>query len=202
MFTGIIEGMAVVEQLEKKGNNLAISLSSPFTNELNVDQSVSHNGVCLTVTDIRDNFYSVTAIDETLKKTNLRLLKVGDVVNLERSMKMNSRIDGHLVQGHVDGTAICTEMKEQNGSWLFYFENDGAIKNLTVSKGSVCVNGVSLTVVESEPIRFSVAIIPYTFEHTNFRFLRIGSMVNVEYDILGKYVMNYLSQMKIQTLSS
>lgn len=193
MFTGIIEAFGKVISLDPENENLHITLESPFTSELKVDQSLSHNGVCLTVTAIKGNAYVVTAIAETLRKTNLGLLSVGDLVNLERSMQMNGRIDGHLVQGHVDTVAVCTSKEDQQGSWLFRFEYDDENNMITVEKGSICVNGVSLTVVDSAQNSFSVAIIPYTYEHTNFCNLKIGSVVNLEFDILGKYVAKYLA---------
>lgn len=190
MFTGIIENIGTVTQLKTEGSNLHITVQATFSHELKMDQSVSHNGVCLTVTaiDVKEQCYTVTAIDETLKRTNLKFLKVGDKMNLERGMIMNTRLDGHIVQGHVDGTATCTKVIEQNGSWIFYFENDGSHKNLIVEKGSITINGVSLTVVEAEDHLFSVAIIPYTIEHTTFNGLKAGSTVNIEFDIIGKYV--------------
>ena len=187
MFTGIIEQLAEVVVLKKEGDNLHISLKSTITNELKIDQSIAHNGVCLTVVNIKDDVYTVTAINETLLKSNLGLLKVGSKVNLERSMQMGGRVDGHMVQGHVDQRAKCTEIKEENGSYLFTFEHKQS-DNITVKKGSVCVNGVSLTVVNSKVTSFSVAIIHYTFEHTNFQNIAIGDTVNIEFDILGKYI--------------
>ena len=170
MFTGIIEQLGVVKNLQSEKSNLIISVESSFANELKVDQSVSHNGVCLTVTEIfsEKNIYSVTAVDETLKRTNLKFLKAGDKINLERGMLMTSRLDGHIVQGHVDATAICSKIENKNGSHIFYFENDGSYKNLLVEKGSITVNGVSLTVVDATDYLFSVAIIPFTFSHTLF----------------------------------
>lgn len=188
MFTGIIECLGKVVDLIKEKDNLHISMDAPFVKELKVDQSIAHNGVCLTVTAIKNSIYTVTAINETLQKTNLGKLQVGDYVNLERCLLMNGRIDGHIVQGHVDQTGICKSVAEQNGSWLFSFEYDAATKNLTVEKGSVTINGVSLTVVNSKISDFSVAIIPYTYEHTNFSFLKQGDPVNIEFDIIGKYV--------------
>jgi riboflavin synthase len=187
MFTGIIEQLAEVVDLKKEGSNLHFSLKSAITNELKIDQSVAHNGVCLTVVDIKDNVYTVTAINETLQKSNLDLLEVGSKVNLERSIRVGERIDGHMIQGHVDQTAVCTEVKEDNGSHIFTFKYDES-DNITVEKGSICVNGVSLTVVNSKNDSFSVAIIPYTFEHTNFHTFVEGTVVNVEFDILGKYI--------------
>tara|TARA_B100001758_G_scaffold247960_1_gene269236 strand:- start:22016 stop:22603 length:588 start_codon:yes stop_codon:yes gene_type:complete len=187
MFTGIIEQLGEVVALKKAGKNMHISFKSSITNELKIDQSISHNGACLTVVDIKDDIYIVTAINETLQKSNLSLLKVGSKVNLERSMKMGARIDGHMVQGHVDQTAICTNIKEEDGSYVLTFQYEKS-DNITVEKGSVCVNGVSLTVVNSKETSFSVAIIPYTFEHTNFHAIKIGTLVNIEFDILGKYI--------------
>lgn len=188
MFTGIIETMGKVVDLKHNHSNLDIFIESTFTPELKIDQSVAHNGVCLTVVGINGNVYCVTAVDETLKRSNLGNLKIGDAINLERCMLMNGRIDGHIVQGHVDCKAICKNSIDKNGSWEFYFEYDENPKHLTVEKGSVCVNGVSLTVVESKINSFSVAIIPYTFENTNFKNLKAGDAVNIEFDIIGKYV--------------
>jgi riboflavin synthase len=187
MFTGIVEASGKVLSLKEDGSNVHFSISAPFISELKVDQSISHNGVCLTVTQIQESQYSVTAIAETLRRTNLGKLKAGDYVNLERCMKIGDRLDGHIVQGHVDTTAECVEVKEENGSWLFRFRYDQQA-GLTVSKGSICINGVSLTVVDSLPGEFSVAIIPYTFEHTNFSALKAGHAVNLEFDIVGKYI--------------
>ena len=187
MFTGIIEEMAEVVALKKERSNLHISLKSSITKELKIDQSVAHNGVCLTVFDIKNEVYTVTAIKETLDKTNLTELQVDDVINIERCMKLGDRFDGHMVQGHVDQTAKCTAIKEENGSHIFTFEHKQS-DNMTVGKGSVCVNGVSLTVMNSKDTSFSVAIILYTFEHTNFQTLKIGDTVNIEFDILGKYI--------------
>jgi riboflavin synthase len=187
MFTGIIEQIAEVVALKKEGNNIYISLKSTITAELKIDQSVAHNGVCLTVVEINGDEYTVTAIKETLDKSNLGLLKVGSKVNMERSIKLGDRVDGHMVQGHVDQTAVCTEVKKEDGSHVFTFKYKES-DNLTVEKGSVCVNGVSLTVVDSNENSFSVAIIPYTFEHTNFNNFKIGTVVNIEFDILGKYI--------------
>ena len=220
MFTGIIEQLGTVKNLQSEKSNLIISVKSSFANELKVDQSVSHNGVCLTVTEIfsEKNIYNVVAVDETLKRTNLKFLEAGDKINLERGMLMTTRLDGHIVQGHVDATAICSKIENKNGSHVFYFEmpgiqnsneeenisgilsvnnlknkkapekNDGSYKNLLVEKGSITVNGVSLTVVDANDYLFSVAIIPFTFSHTTFQFLKTGDVVNVEFDIIGKYV--------------
>jgi riboflavin synthase len=197
MFSGIVEEAATVVELEKEKDNLHITLSSSFTSELKIDQSIAHNGVCLTVVKINGNNYTVTAIKETLIKSNLGLLQVGDKVNLERSMKLNERLDGHMVQGHVDQTAKCTAVSEANGSWYFTFEYDPSTKNITVEKGSVSVNGVSLTVVNSQKGSFQVAIIPYTYEHTNFHQIKVGTVVNLEFDIIGKYISQYMSQLKL-----
>ncbi|MGV3587256.1 MAG: riboflavin synthase [Adhaeribacter sp.] len=193
MFTGIIEAQAQVINIREEGTNKHFTLTCPFVAELKIDQSVAHNGVCLTVVDLQPGNYTVTAIDETLQKTNLNDLKVGDAVNLERCMAANGRFDGHIVQGHVDQTAVCTEVKNQDGSWLFTFEYDPAPGNITVEKGSVCVNGISLTVVNSGPSNFSVAIIPYTYEHTNLNKVNPGTRVNLEFDIIGKYIARILA---------
>ena len=186
MFTGIIECIATVEKIEKDKGNLNVSLKSSITKELKVDQSLCHNGVCLTVVKLNDDIYTVTVIAESLKKTNLGELKPGDIVNLERSMSVNSRFDGHLVQGHVDEVAVCSESFETNGSWKYVFKHSE--QNITVEKGSITINGVSLTVVNSTSNSFSVAIIPYTYENTNFKKIVEGSKVNLEFDILGKYI--------------
>ncbi|HWY37818.1 MAG TPA: riboflavin synthase [Bacteroidia bacterium] len=188
MFTGIIEALGKIEKLETEKGNLHLFCSCPFTHELKVDQSLSHNGVCLTIIEIRGNIYKVTAIKETLDKTNISQLKNGDLLNLERCMPATGRFDGHIVQGHVDQTAVCIEKKEENGSWIFTFEYYPSEENITVEKGSITVNGVSLTVVNSQANRFSVCIIPYTFEHTNFKTLQIDQKVNLEFDIVGKYI--------------
>jgi riboflavin synthase len=188
MFTGIIETLGKVADLQQDQGNLNITIESAISHELKIDQSVAHNGVCLTVVALSDGLHTVTAIEETLNKTNLGHLKVGEPVNLERCMQMNARLDGHIVQGHVDQTAICTVFKELDGSWEYTFEYDAATGNVTVEKGSICINGISLTVVNSQANSFSVAIIPYTFEHTNLHNVREGSVVNLEFDIIGKYV--------------
>lgn len=187
MFTGIIESMATVVSLKNEGSNLNISCKSGITNELKIDQSVSHNGVCLTVVKIDGDVYTVTAIKETIEKSNLGGLKIGDKVNLERSMKLGDRLDGHIIQGHVDQKAKCTNIIEENGSWMFTFEYKPS-DNITVEKGSVCVNGASLTVVNSKDYSFSVAIIPYTYNNTNFHTFEVGTTVNIEFDIIGKYI--------------
>lgn len=188
MFTGIIETLGRIVTLENEQSNLHITVESAIAHELKIDQSVAHNGVCLTVVAVADGLHTVTAIDETLSKTSLGHLKTGDLVNLERCMQMNARLDGHIVQGHVDQTAICTAFTEHDGSWEYTFEYDAATGNVTVEKGSICVNGISLTVVNSKANGFSVAIIPYTYEHTNLQHVRVGSVVNLEFDIIGKYV--------------
>jgi riboflavin synthase len=188
MFTGIIEEMGMVEHLEKEGSNLNLFIKSKITSELKIDQSVAHNGVCLTVVGITDSIYKVSAIKETLDKSNIGALKVGDHVNLERAMKLGDRLDGHLVQGHVDQTAVCTGITETNGSWIFSFEYDKSRGNITIEKGSITINGVSLTVVNSKENTFSVAIIPYTYHHTNFNKLNKGDTVNLEFDVVGKYL--------------
>lgn len=188
MFTGIIETIGTVQAVQKEGDNVHLTLSSSITAELKIDQSVSHNGVCLTVVAIDADTYKVTAIRETLDKTNLGDWKTGDLVNLERAMKLGDRLDGHIVQGHVDQTAVCESIENANGSWYYTFKYDDAIGNLTIEKGSITVNGVSLTVVDSRDGRFSVAIIPYTFEHTNFQQFTVGTKVNLEFDVIGKYV--------------
>jgi riboflavin synthase len=188
MFTGIIETLGEVTELRQEQGNLHITVASSIASELKIDQSVAHNGVCLTVVALSDGKHTVTAIDETLQKSNIGHLKVGDLVNLERCMQINGRLDGHIVQGHIDQTAICTEFREMHGSWEYTFEYDPAVGNVTVEKGSICINGISLTVVNSKKNSFSVAIIPYTFEHTNLQQVNVGSVVNLEFDIIGKYV--------------
>jgi riboflavin synthase len=188
MFTGIIETLGKVTDLRHEQGNLHITVASLIAQELKIDQSVAHNGVCLTVIALADGTHTVTAIEETLNKTSIGDLKVGEPVNLERCMQMNARLDGHIVQGHVDQTATCTNFTELDGSWEYTFEYDTAVGNVTVEKGSICVNGISLTVVNSGPNYFSVAIIPYTYEHTNLHNVRIGTQVNLEFDIIGKYV--------------
>ncbi len=193
MFTGIIEAFGKVTSLEPEAGNLHITVSCPFAGELRIDQSVSHNGACLTVTSVNGSSYQVTAISETLRKTNLGLLSTGDLINLERSMVLGGRVDGHLVQGHIDTVGVCKAIEEQGGSWLFRFGYEPDENFFTVTKGSVCVNGVSLTVVDSGYGTFSVAVIPYTFEHTNFKKFREGTVVNLEFDMIGKYVAGYLA---------
>ena len=188
MFTGIIETLGTVQEIRKNEDNYDITIASSITNELKVDQSVAHNGVCLTVVSISDSKYTVTAIKETIQKTNLSDWNVGDLVNLERAMKLGDRLDGHIVQGHVDQIGTCKNIENANGSWYFTFEYNPDLKNLTIEKGSITVNGVSLTVVNSKTNEFSVAIIPYTYENTNFKALKIGSKINLEFDVIGKYI--------------
>lgn len=195
MFTGIIEDLGEIISIEKEGNNIHFSVKSRLTNELKIDQSVAHNGVCLTVVDIFDDVYKVTAIKETLAKTNLRDLVVGSLVNLERAMAANGRFDGHVVQGHVDQTGVCESITDENGSWMFTIAHE-AKGHITVEKGSITINGVSLTVVNSTTNNFSVCIIPYTFEHTSFKTLKPGDTVNLEFDIIGKYVEKLLAYRK------
>ena len=187
MFTGIIENLSEIKEINKEGDNLSISLISKITNELKIDQSLSHNGVCLTVVDINDNIYKVTAIKETILKSSIKNWRIGDIINIERAMKLGDRLDGHMVQGHVDQTATCTKISEENGSWYFYFEYQKS-SNLTIEKGSISINGVSLTIVESMDSGFSVAIIPYTYENTNFKNIQVGDLVNIEFDMIGKYI--------------
>ena len=196
MFTGIIQSIGKVEKLQQEGSNLHITIDSPLSTELKIDQSVAHNGVCLTVVEIEEHSYTVTAIDETLQITNLSKLTEGDSVNLELAMKNEMRLDGHLVQGHVDQTAVCKHIEQKEGSWEFVFEFDQSPKFLLVNKGSVCIDGVSLTVVNAVQNRFSVAIIPYTFEHTIFKNYKIGSVVNIEFYIIGKYVQRHMEHYK------
>ena len=179
MFTGIIEKLGKIEDLKQENTNLHLTVSSSITDELKIDQSVAHNGVCLTVVSIDKDNYVVTAIKETLDKTNIGRLSVGDAINLERAMKLGDRLDGHIVQGHVDQTATCTEVQEENGSWIYTFEYDPSLSNVTIEKGSITINGVSLTVVNSKLNSFSVAIIPYTYNHTTFKHLNVGDIVNL-----------------------
>ena len=188
MFTGIIETLGKVQDIRNENTNVHISVQSALTHELKIDQSVAHNGVCLTVIAIENDVYTVTAIAETINKTNLGTWKIGDSLNLERAMLLGSRLDGHIVQGHVDQTGICKEVREANGSWFFTFEYDADLNNITIEKGSITVNGVSLTVVDSKKNEFSVAIIPYTYEHTNFKNFEVGTKINLEFDVIGKYV--------------
>lgn len=188
MFTGIVETLGEITAIEKENNNIHFTVKSTFTKELKIDQSVAHNGVCLTVVEIDNDNYTVTAIDETLQKTTLNNFKVHDKVNLERGMKLGDRLDGHIVQGHVDQTGTCIDIKEEDGSWIFTFEYDPSLGNVTIEKGSITINGTSLTVVNSKKNSFSVAIIPYTYENTTLQYVSIGDSVNLEFDVIGKYV--------------
>lgn len=188
MFTGIIETLGRVKSIEKEQENVNFTIVSSITSELKIDQSVAHNGVCLTVVAIENDNYTVTAIKETIDKTNLGTWKEEDVVNVERAMKLGDRLDGHIVQGHVDQIGICLDVQEASGSWYYTFQYDNALNNVTIEKGSITVNGVSLTVVNSKLNQFSVAIIPYTYEHTNFNKIKKGTVVNLEFDVIGKYV--------------
>lgn len=188
MFTGIIESLGIIEEIEKENDNLNITLFSKITTELKIDQSVAHNGICLTVVKIDNDLYTVTAIKETIDKTSISKWRKGDLINLERAMKLGDRLDGHIVQGHVDQIGICKEVKETSGSWLFTFQYDKSLNNITIEKGSITINGVSLTVVNSKSDEFSVAIIPYTFENTNFKSITKDTIVNLEFDVIGKYV--------------
>jgi riboflavin synthase len=188
MFTGIIEDLGKITQLKQDQDNLQLTIKCNFCSELKIDQSIAHNGICLTVTNINGDVYTITAIKETLNKTNLGVMKIGDEINLERAMKLGDRLDGHIVQGHVDQVGICKSIIKEKGSWVFEFEYDSRKNNMTIEKGSITVNGVSLTVVDSKKDSFSVAIIPYTFEHTNFNSIKIGDKVNLEFDVLGKYI--------------
>jgi riboflavin synthase len=188
MFTGIIETLGTLQEIKKDKDNIHLTIDSSITDELQIDQSVAHNGICLTVVAINDSSYTVTAIGETIKKTNISYWKTGDQINLERAMKLGDRLDGHIVQGHVDQIGTCIATDEANGSWHYTFEYDESLHNITIEKGSITVNGVSLTVVNSKKNKFSVAIIPYTFEHTNFKNFEVGTKVNLEFDVIGKYV--------------
>ena len=188
MFTGIVEGLGKVEEITVAGSNRTYKISSDISNELKVDQSIAHNGVCLTVEEIGDGWHSLTAVKETLSKSNIRLLRVDELVNLERCMRLNDRLDGHIVQGHVDDTGICTNVKDENGSWIYSFSFNSAHSALLINKGSITVNGVSLTIVNCTEDIFQVAIVPFTYQNTNFKFIERGSIVNLEFDILGKYI--------------
>jgi len=188
MFTGIIETLGVVTNIQKENDNLHVTVKASIAPELKIDQSVSHNGICLTVVRVNTDEYTVTAIRETIEKTNIGDWQNGDSVNLERGMRLGDRLDGHIVQGHVDQTAVCTAIQEASGSWYYTFEYDAAAGNVTIEKGSITVNGVSLTVVDSRENAFSVAIIPYTYAHTNFNAFKVGTKVNLEFDVIGKYV--------------
>ena len=193
MFTGIIETVGLISNLEKFKGNLNITLKSKLAKELKVDQSVSHNGVCLTVIDVSNDHYTITAIEETIKKSNIGFWKVGDVINLERAMKIGDRLDGHMIQGHIDQIGTCTKIIEEDGSWVFTFDYTPS-SNITVEKGSIAINGISLTVVNSKKNSFSVAIIPYTYKYTNFNKLQVGDNINLEFDVIGKYISKILSK--------
>lgn len=188
MFTGIIETMGLIKQITKEDDNLHIKIQSEITSELKIDQSVAHNGICLTVVNIEKDTYTVTAIKETIKKTNIEGFTINNYVNLERAMKLGDRLDGHIVQGHVDQTGKCINIINENGSWVFTFEYDSNLSNITIEKGSITIDGTSLTVINSEINKFSVAIIPYTYNHTSFKNYKIGTIVNLEFDVIGKYV--------------
>jgi riboflavin synthase len=187
MFTGIIENLSEIKEIIPQGDNLSISFSSNLTKELKIDQSIAHNGICLTVVEIDNDIYTVTAIKETIIKSSIKHWEKGDLVNIERALRLGDRLDGHMVQGHVDQTAVCKNISEENGSWYFDFEYNGS-ENLTIEKGSITINGVSLTVVNSGQNTFSVAIIPYTYNHTNFKNIKLGDLVNIEFDMIGKYI--------------
>ena len=193
MFTGIIENIALVKEIKKDEDNLIFTFESDLTSELKIDQSISHNGICLTVVDIKDNTYSVVAIKETVLKSSIKNWKVGEKVNLERAMKIGNRLDGHIVQGHVDQVGVCEKISEELGSWYFTFKYEKS-DNITIEKGSIAINGISLTVVDSQTNKFSVAIIPYTYNHTNFKNLNIGDTVNLEFDMVGKYISKLVNQ--------
>lgn len=194
MFTGIVEATGIITSIAEEGTNKHFTIQAPFVEELKIDQSIAHNGICLTVVAIEKPYYKVTAIAETLARTNLNDAKVGDLVNLERCMPAHGRFDGHIVQGHIDETALCTQILEKNGSWHFTFQlKTSSNQQLIVEKGSVCINGISLTVADVNADRFTVAIIPYTFEFTNLNKLQVGQHVNIEYDILGKYIAKMLA---------
>lgn len=188
MFTGIIETLGTVKEITKDQENLHIKITSNLASQLKIDQSVAHNGICLTVVNIHENEYTVTAIRETINKTNISLWKTNSLINLERAMKLGDRLDGHIVQGHVDQIATCTNIEEDKGSWVFTFEYNEKLNNITIEKGSITINGTSLTVINSKRNQFSVAIIPYTFENTNFKNFKTGEIVNLEFDVIGKYV--------------
>lgn len=194
MFSGIVEEVGIVKNIRKEGENVHFTLTCNFVKDLKIDQSLSHNGVCLTVVEVTDNTYTVTAVQETLIKSNIGMLELGTKVNLERSMKPDSLLDGHIVQGHVDQTATCTKVEEAGGSWYYTFEYEPQNENVTVEKGSVSVNGVSLTVVNSKDNSFQVAIIPFTHEITNFHTIKAGTVVNIEFDIIGKYITKIVRQ--------
>lgn len=193
MFTGIIESLGIVKNIVKEKDNLHVTIESNFTSELKIDQSIAHNGVCLTIVNIDGSEYTVTAINETIEKSNFKHIAIDDKINLERAMILGARLDGHIVQGHVDQTAVCTDVREENGSWFFDFDYDPEMNNITIEKGSITVNGTSLTVVNAKDHSFSVAIIPYTYDFTNFHTFKKGTVVNLEFDVIGKYVARLLN---------
>jgi riboflavin synthase len=197
MFSGIVEAQGVVKEILKEGSNKHFKIQSALANEAYVDQSIAHNGVCLTVVKVEGDVYTVTAIEETLIKSNFNDIQTGDIINLERAIMAHQRMDGHFVQGHVDSTAICTSIEHKDGSWNFHFETNPEFDNLLVEKGSVCINGVSLTLVNAKASDFSVSIIPYTYEHTNFSKIKLNDKVNIEFDIMGKYIVKYLSKLNV-----
>lgn len=191
MFTGIIESVGTIHEISQQGSNIHLEIASDLMPQLSIDQSIAHNGVCLTVVELKESTYTVTAVEETLRRSNLGQLQVGSAINLERAMGAHARLDGHIVQGHVDTTGHCIAIEDQDGSWYFHFQFPATNAHLLVDKGSICVNGVSLTVINPEQDRFSVAIIPYTFHHTTFKNMKLGEMINLEFDILGKYIARY-----------
>ncbi len=193
MFTGIIEATGVVKEIEQDGTNIHFTFESPISNELKIDQSLAHDGVCLTTVRIDGNTHTVTAVEETMKRSNMERLEVGSLVNLERAMKSDGRLDGHIVQGHVDATAKCVKIEVLEGSWYFTFQYQSSPEHLLVDKGSICINGVSMTVVSPTLEQFSIAVIPYTFEHTNFKTMQIDTVINLEFDVIGKYISKYLA---------
>jgi riboflavin synthase len=197
MFSGIVEAQGIIKEIIKEGSNKHFKIQSSLAHDAYIDQSIAHNGVCLTVVNIEGDLYTVTAIEETLLKSNFDEIQVGDIVNLERAIMAHQRMDGHFVQGHVDSTAFCKKIELKDGSWNFHFQTNPEFDNLLVVKGSVCINGVSLTLVNAEASDFSVSIIPYTYEHTNFSKIKLNDKVNIEFDIMGKYILKYLSKLKI-----
>jgi riboflavin synthase len=197
MFSGIVEAKGIIVEIQQEGTNKHFKIQSSLANEAYIDQSIAHNGVCLTVVKIENDVYTVTAIEETLIKSNFNDVQVGDVINLERAIMAHQRMDGHFVQGHVDSTATCKKIELKDGSWNFHFSTSPQFDNLLVEKGSVCINGVSLTLVDAKASDFSVSIIPYTYEHTNFSKIKVHDSVNIEFDIMGKYIVKYLSKLNI-----
>lgn len=202
MFSGIIESLGNITEIRDEGTNRHLTVESPISKDAYIDQSISHNGVCLTVIAINEDTHTITAIDETLKKSNIGQLKVGDLVNLERALTAGHRLDGHFVQGHVDTTAICTDIQSKDGSWIFHFKTDQKFDALMVEKGSICINGISLTLIDAQWDYFSIGVIPYTYEHTNLSHLKPGDSVNIEFDILGKYIHKYLQNLDLSKLKS